>query len=94
MNRITLAKALTERTKAPKEITLEFIDTLFETIADELAKGEKVALGNFGTFFLVKHKDRTTAHPKTGEAVTLPALTLAKFRPSTKLKEEVNKKRS
>lgn len=94
MNRLTLAKALSERTKAPKEITLEFIDALFETIADGLKEGDKITLGNFGVFYLVRHKDRTTAHPKTGNEVTLPPLTLAKFRPSIKLKEQINKKRS
>lgn len=94
MNKPKLAKALSERTKAPKEVTHEFVDALFEVIAESLGKGEKVTLGNFGTFYLVQHKDRKTAHPKTGKEVILPALTLTKFRPSTKLKDEVNKKRS
>jgi DNA-binding protein HU-beta len=94
MNRLALAKALSERTKAPKEVTLEFIDALFATITDGLKEGDKVTLGNFGTFYLVRHKDRKTSHPTNGQEVILPALTLAKFRPSTKLKEQTNKKRS
>ena len=92
MNKPQLAAALAAKTKAPKEVARDFVDALFEIMSDQLAKGEKVSLGNFGTFYLVRHKDRATNHPTTKTPITLPALTLAKFRPSTKLKESVNKK--
>ena len=94
MNKPKLALALAERTKAPKEVTTEFVDALFDTIEEGLLKGEKVSLNNFGTFYLVRHKDRTTAHPTKKTEVKLPALTLVKFRPSTKLKELVNKNKA
>jgi DNA-binding protein HU-beta len=94
MNKPQLVKALMERTKAPKAVAEDFLDALFGTISEELKKGDKVMLGNFGTFYLVRHKDRTTSHPTSKEAITLPALTLAKFRPSTKLKEMVNRKKA
>jgi len=91
MNKPELINAIAARTKAPKDVADDFVTALFETIAEELAKGEKVTLGNFGTFYLVRHKDRTTTHPTSKEALTLPALTLAKFRPSQALKTTVNK---
>lgn len=92
MNKPQLVSALATKTKAPRDIAHDFIKALFDTVTEELQKGNKVSLGNFGTFYLVRHKDRTTAHPTSKEAVSLPALTLAKFRPSTHLKEAVNKK--
>lgn len=91
MNKPKLVAELVLRTKAPKEIAKEFVNTLFETITEQLTKGDKVSVGSFGTFYLVRHKDRTTAHPTSKAPVSLPPLTLAKFRPSTKLKEAVNK---
>lgn len=93
MNKPELVKALVAKTKAPKEIAADFVDALFETISEELVKGNKATLGNFGTFYLVRHKDRQTTHPTAKNAITLPALTVAKFRPSTKLKEAVNRQR-
>lgn len=92
MNKPKLVVALAERTKAPKAVAEDFVNALFESIADELEKGNKVTIGNFGTFFLVRHKDRITAHPGDKSTVSLPPLTLAKFRPSQKLKETVNRK--
>lgn len=92
MNKPELVKTLVAKTKAPKEVADDFVTALFETIAEELEKGNKVALGNFGTFFVTRHKDRETAHPTTKEKIVVPSLTLAKFRPSQKLKEVVNKK--
>lgn len=91
MNKPELVKAIIAKTKAPKDVAEDFVTALFETIAEELEKGEKVNLGNFGTFYLVQHKDRTTAHPTKKTEVKLPPLTLAKFRPSAKLKELVNR---
>ncbi len=91
MNKNELAKALTARTKAPVDITNEFLDTLFSTIAEELQQGHKVSLANFGTFYLVRHKDRITAHPTSKEPVNLPAQSLAKWRPSSKLKDTINR---
>lgn len=93
MNKPQLAKALAEKTKAPQDVAAEFIDALFDTITEELEQGEKVTLGNFGTFFLVRHKERATAHPTSKKTVDLPALTLAKFRPSELLKEKVNQRK-
>ncbi len=94
MNKPQLVKALAERTKAPHDIATDFIDALFDTIVEELKAGDKVTLGNFGTLYLVRHKDRKTAHPTSKKEITLPALTLAKFRPSTKLKEMINRKKA
>lgn len=90
MNKPQLVSALSAKTKAPSEIAHDFVDALFGFISDALQKGEKVSLGNFGTFYLVRHKDRTTAHPTSKEQITVPALTLTKFRPSQALKKAVN----
>ena len=94
MNKPSLVAALSERTKAPSDVANDFVSALFDTITEELKKGNKVSLGNFGTFYLIRHKDRTTAHPTSKAQVQLPALTLAKFRPSSKLKDTLNKSRS
>ncbi len=94
MNKPQLVKALMERTKAPKDVAHDFVNALFDTITEQLKEGDKVTLGNFGTFYLVQHKDRTTLHPTSKKEITLPPLTLAKFRPSTKLKEVVNKRQA
>lgn len=91
MNKPQLVKALSQKTKAPADIVDDFVTALFDTISEELEKGNKVSLNNFGTFYLVRHKDRTTNHPTSKKLVTLPALTLAKFRPATKLKTDINK---
>lgn len=92
MNKLQLANALSLKTKAPQAIASNFVDTLFDTITQELERGEKITLGNFGTFFLVRHKERVTAHPTSKQTLKLPALTLAKFRPSEQLKEKVNQR--
>lgn len=90
MNKNQLAQALSSATKAPADITADFVDALFETIAAELERGQKVTLGNFGTFYLVRHKERATNHPTSKSAVALPPRSIAKFRPSQKLKQKIS----
>lgn len=90
MNKHQLAQALSTATKAPADITADFVDALFETITTELERGQKITLGNFGTFYLVRHKERATSHPTKKEAVDLPPRSIAKFRPSQKLKAKIN----
>jgi DNA-binding protein HU-beta len=90
MNKPQLVAALVAKTKAPKDIAHDFVNALFDTITEGLQNGEKVALGNFGTFYLVRHKEKTTAHPSSKSQITVPAQTLAKFRPSHVLKKAVS----
>lgn len=90
MNKPQLIAALAAKTKAPKEVADDFVSALFDTITEGLQNGEKVALGNFGTFYLVRHKEKTTAHPSSKTPITVPAQTLTKFRPSHILKKAVN----
>lgn len=94
MNKPELVKALMERTKAPKDVAADFVNALFATITEELKQGNEVSLNNFGTFYLTRHKDRVTAHPTSREQISLPPLTVAKFRPSSKLKNTINKHRA
>jgi DNA-binding protein HU-beta len=57
----------------------------FDTIQEQLKKGEKVTLIGFGTFSVVKRKARTAKNPRTGKAVKVPAKKVAKFKAGSKL---------
>ncbi len=66
------------------------LDHVVEAISESLRKGDDVMISGFGKF-VVKDKDsRMGRNPKTGEAVSIPARRVMKFKPSDLLKNSLN----
>jgi len=91
MNKKELVNAVAEKTQLKKKDVKLVIDTLFETIASALEKGEKVQLVDFGTFEVKKMEGRTGVNPRTKAKIKIPARKVPKFRPGKVLKTRVNK---
>jgi DNA-binding protein HU-beta len=67
------------------------VDTLFDTIIDTVAKGDKFTLVGFGTFEAKKKPARVGRNPANGQELKIPARTAPKFTAGTKFKSQVNK---
>jgi DNA-binding protein HU-beta len=91
MNKKTLVNTVAEKTQLKKKDVKLVIDTLFETIAAALEKGEKVQLVDFGTFEVKAMEGRTGVNPRTKAKIKIPARKVPKFRPGKVLKAKVNK---
>jgi nucleoid DNA-binding protein len=90
MTKNNLIDAVSEATKGTKKDTEVLVDAVLTTIADALAKGEKVDLRGFGTFQVNGKKERQGRNPRTGETMTIAARTVAVFKPSKELSGRVN----
>ena len=93
MTKTELIKKITERsddiTKKQTEIVVE---TLFESIKDALASGERVEIRRFGNFTLRKRNARKARNPKTGVVVDVPPKKVPFFKVGKELKEMVDRK--
>ena len=58
-------------------------------ITTSLRKGGAVTLVGFGTFYIGTRAAKTGRHPQTGEALSIPAAKVAKFRAGKALKDAV-----
>jgi DNA-binding protein HU-beta len=65
------------------------VEKIIETITKELKKGEDVAIAGLGSFVVKKRAARMARNPKTGEAVSVAAVTVPKFKPAKALKDAV-----
>jgi DNA-binding protein HU-beta len=63
------------------------IGTVLEGIKSGLLADGKVTLVGFGTFSVVQRAARQARNPKTGEAISVPAKMVPKFKPSKNLKD-------
>ena len=66
------------------------VNSIFDSIRDALASGEKVELRGFGSFKVRSRRSRDGRNPKTGEAVHVPSKTVPYFKPGKELRERVN----
>ena len=89
LTKAELAELLFERVGLNKRESKDIVDTFFEEIRDNLARGVAVKLSGFGNFQVRDKPPRPGRNPKTGEEIPISARTVVTFRPGQKLKERV-----
>lgn len=90
MNKQQLVKAMATEASITQDEATTALNGLLAAITKAMAEGQEVKLVGFGTFSVVARKERTGRNPKTGEAVTIPAKNVAKFKAGKDLQEAVN----
>lgn len=61
------------------------LSDFLDTVGEELANGNKVTLTGYLTFESSARAERQGRNPNTGESITIPATTVVKVKPGTKL---------
>lgn len=74
---------------SPREVE-RVVDTVFETIARQLAAGGRVELRGFGTFSTRARTARTGRNPRTGAAVEVGAKRVPYFKPGKEMRARLN----
>jgi integration host factor subunit beta len=90
MTKNNLIDHVSEATQGTKKDAELVVDVVLNSIAAALAKGEKVDLRGFGSFQVAGKKERQGRNPRTGETMTIPARSVAVFKPSKELAVRVN----
>ena len=66
------------------------VNTIFETIAAALVRGERIELRGFGSFAVKEQAPRVWRNPRTGETVHVPAKLRPYFRSGKELRRRIN----
>lgn len=91
MNKAELIDAVAAGADISKAAAGRALDTLVQTIATSLGKGEDVSVVGFGTFTTTDRAARTGRNPQTGAEIKIAASKAPKFKPGSVLKEAVAK---
>ncbi len=90
MIKAELIEALANEAGLTRSKAKDVVKTVFNTMANALADGDRVEIRGFGTF-KVKHYDGYTGHnPKTGEPIKVKPKKLPFFKCSPELKGRAN----
>ena len=71
----------------------KIVDGVFDTISDELAKGNSVNIFGFGKFETYKTREHLSINPITGEKMTIPETVRVSFKSSKELKRRLNERK-
>jgi DNA-binding protein HU-beta len=67
----------------------QVVDSVFNSIVENLKKGNEVSIAGIGIFSVKRRAARTARNPRTGEAISVAAMNVPKFRAAKALKEAV-----
>ena len=85
MNKTELVNAIAEKAQLTKVQAKAALEAALEAVAEDLAKGEKVALIGFCTLSVVEKGERTGINPATKAKIVIPAKKVIKVKFSDKL---------
>ncbi len=88
-NKTDIIDKVVEVTGLTKKDATLAVDTVFSTIQESLAKGEKVQLIGFGNFEVRERAARKGRNPQTGEEIQIAASKVPAFKAGKALKDAV-----
>jgi len=69
----------------------ETVDYMADEFTEKLKKGDRIYIRNFGALQRVKRKKRKVRDINSGKMKTIPEHYTVEFRPSSALKDKINK---
>jgi integration host factor subunit alpha len=91
MTKADLVENIYEKTGFSKKESTELVETVFDIIKGTLETGENIKVSGFGNFEVKQKRDRKGRNPQTGEAITISARKILTFKPSSLLKQSINR---
>ncbi|WDE02702.1 MULTISPECIES: HU family DNA-binding protein [Thalassomonas] len=90
MNKGELVEKIAEGADISKAAAARSLDSLIQSVTDELASGGEVALVGFGTFKVSDRAARTGRNPQTGAEIQIAAAKVPGFKAGKGLKDSCN----
>lgn len=86
-----LVLRIAESTQQKQTVTRDIIQLFIDEVINELARGNRMELRDFGVFEVKVRKSRKARNPKTGAEVRVPEKRVVTIKPGKKMKEEINR---
>ena len=92
MTKIDIIQNVCDRLGFSKKDSARIVESVFDIMKDELAKGEKVKISGFGNFGVKDKNSRRGRNPQTGAEIEICARRVLTFKSSQVLKKALNHK--
>lgn len=91
MTKADIFEKVQESIGLSKKESAEMVEAVFAIMKSTLESGENLKISGFGSFIVKQKKDRRGRNPQTGDTITIEARRILTFKPSSVLKEAINK---
>lgn len=90
LTRKEIGEAIHQKLGYPKSSCIKLVDKFLSEMKSTLTSGESIKLVHFGTFNVKDKKPRRGRNPQTGEEIIIKERQMVNFRPSKKLRQQIN----
>ena len=90
LTRKELAEAIAAKLGYPRSTCADIVDSLLGAMKTSLSSGTPIKIVHFGTFTLRNKNPRNGRNPRTGESILIKKRKMVSFKPSKKLREQIN----
>lgn len=91
VNKDEIVFKVMDKTGYSKVLVEEVVNTLLDTIIEELDRDGEVKFANFGKFLVRSRVERNILNPSTKEVMRIPTLSSVLFKPSKNVKDLLNR---
>ena len=91
MNKTELIASVANAAGVTRKDAERIVNATFDTIAAQMAAGERVQVSGFGIFETKQRQARVGRNPLTKEAIEIPASVVPTFKAGKALKDAVSK---
>ena len=91
MTKADIVEKIHANTGMTQKESMEMVEAVFSIMKSTLETGETLKISGFGSFVVKQKSDRRGRNPQTGEAITIEARRILTFKPSTVLRDAINK---
>ena len=90
MNKSDLIEHIAVSAEISRSAAERAVDAMVVAVKASLKKGDEVTLVGFGTFYAARREARAGRNPRTGEALSIKAARIPRFRAGKALKDAIN----
>jgi DNA-binding protein HU-beta len=90
VNKSELIEHIAQQAEISKLAAERAVDAMVAAVKSSLRQGKEVTVVGFGTFYAGSRAARTGRNPRTGEALSIAAARVPKFRAGKALKDAIN----
>lgn len=91
MTKADIAEKIHTSTGLSKKDSAAMMEAVFAIMKESLEAGEIIKISGFGVFEPKQKNARRGRNPQTGEAITIEARKVLSFKPSSVLRDAINK---
>lgn len=89
MTKNQLIEKVAKKSHLTKRASSDAVNSVFDIIVDNLARGEKTVITGFGTFLVRSRAARKGRNPQTGQSIQIPGKKLPSFSAGKTIKRKI-----